>query len=201
MSEENETLEEVEPQTKLFVYRKKELVREPLSDYLCETLHNALGMVVTIVGQYESRASGLHLGAFDVAAYHDPGFQPTVALVMDDQPVKIQRIGQRGKYRTYRLPIRPNDEIVSVETKIRPEDAVFQIGVRNFRHRQVTYGVVEPLLLHLDTEEERDIQIDVCAESGSGVFTEKGGIIGMTLGKISPDIMVATSIDRLLMLS
>lgn len=188
---------------KLFIYRKRELVREPLSDYLGNVLGSALGMIVTIIGQYESRISGLHLGKEEIATYHDNAFEPKAALVLGDKEVRVKRVSRIGKsrYQTYILPVVPDNHIVPVQSQIKPEDFVYQVGVRNFRHNQVTFGVIERTSRYLKTEVEDEIEIEVGSESGSGVFTGEGKLLGMTLGQIYPDVMIATSIDHLLLIS
>ncbi|MEI8337888.1 MAG: hypothetical protein WCF92_01930 [bacterium] len=203
MQFENAEEEATETPCQIFVYRRRELVKEPLSDYLQNTLYQALGIVVTILGQYNSRVSALHLGKLEVAAYHDLDFHPRAAIVLGKETVNVKAISRPGKsrYQTYQLPISPSSQIIPVQNQIKPEDFVFQVGVRKSRDNQVTFGVIEPLFHHLSTDKENEISIEVGSESGSGVFSEKGGLIGMTLGHISPDVMLATTVSHLLQLS
>ncbi|MFA6464016.1 MAG: hypothetical protein WCV55_03355 [Candidatus Paceibacterota bacterium] len=195
--------ETAENSCKIFAYRRKELATEPLSDYLRDTLRQALGMVITIIGQYGSRVSAIHLGKMEVATYHNIDFHPRAALVLGRETVDIKPVSRPGmsRYQTYQLPISPSNQIIPVQNRIESEDFVFQIGVRKSHDNQVTFGVIEPIFRHLNTDKESEISVEVGSESGSGVFSVKGGLIGMTLGHISPDIMLATSIDHLLQLS
>lgn len=184
-----------------FVYRRGDIVSDPNSKHLDKLVVNVEKVVVAMVGSYETMVSGLHLGPSEVMSYHTKDFHPKEALIANRIAVPIKEIRRVEKHHTYHITVPPSSSItgLGVVEEIEPDDLVFQAGVRNHVPGVVTVGVVDRMSKYISDDHPNDSFIGDTSESGSGVFTQDGRLVGMTLGLISPQVMVAVSIISIIM--
>lgn len=184
-----------------FVYKRGDIVSDPNSKHLDRLIVNMEKVVVSMVGNYETLVSGLHLGPSEVMSYHSKDFHPKEALIANRVAVPIREIRKVEKYHTYYITVPPSSSItgLGVVEEIEPDDLVFQAGVRNHIPGVVTVGVVDRMSKYINKDYPDDSFIGDTSESGSGVFTQDGRLVGMTLGLISPQVMVAVSIISIIM--
>lgn len=181
----------------MFVYRREAVVPPPYPPSLRTVFERAKRLVVTIKGEHDAFVSGIHLRQQHVASYHRDYFHPREALI-GETPVKIEKVSHlREDHRLYEIAVPPDSSFISVGESTPPvDDFVFQIGVRNSVPSTISVGIIEPLSKYVDRPNQ--ISIDTTSESGSGVFYSNGYFLGMTMGKLSPDIMVGVPILDLL---
>jgi hypothetical protein len=184
-----------------FVYKRGDIVSNPDSKHLDKLLVNIERVVVAMVGSYETMVSGLHLGPSEIMSYHANDFYPQEALIANRVTVPIKEIRRVEKHHTYHIVVPPSSSItgLGVVDEVELDDLVFQAGVRNHMSGVVTVGVVDRMSKYINDDHPRDSFIKDTSESGSGVFTQDGRLVGMTLGMLSPDVMVAVSILSIVM--
>ncbi len=184
-----------------FVYRRGDIVSDPKSKRLDDLIITVEKVVVAMVGNYETMVSGLHLGPSEIMSYHTKDFHPREALIANKIPVPVKEIRRIEKHHTYHITVPPSSSItgLGVVEEIEPDDIVFQAGVRNHIPGVVTVGIVDRISKYFNNSNLDDSFIGDTSESGSGVFTQDGRLIGMTLGLISPQVMVAVSILSIIM--
>jgi len=185
----------------VIVYKKRTVVSKPYSDYLSVIVSNACQVVMALVDRYNGFTSAIHLGHHQIIGYHTDDFHPHEAVVGKIHlPLKSIEVSKCKKdlYHTYEVPVAPHGGILQVATKIKNEDFVYQIGVRRNETEVISFGTVEPSGRHLDCLDHSCIQTG--SESGSALFTSEGKLLGMTLGHVSPEVMLATPITELLCL-
>jgi hypothetical protein len=184
-----------------FVYKRGDIVTDPKSKNLNVLSENINKIVVAMVGSYNAMVSGLHLGPSEIMSYHDENFNPKEALISNKVAVPIKEIRQLKKHHTYEVLVPPSSSIteVGVLNEIEQGDLVFQVGVRDHVPGAVTVGVVDRMNKYINNDHPDESFIGDTSESGSGVFTQDGKLIGMTLGFISPKVMVAVSIISIIL--
>jgi len=184
-----------------FVYKRGDIVSDPNSKHLDNLVVSMEKVVVAMVGSYEAMVSGLHLGPSEVMSYHAKDFHPKEALIANRVAVPIKEIRSVEKHHTYHVIVPPSSSVtgLGVVDEIKFDDIVFQAGVRNNTPGVVTVGVVDRMSKYINEDHPSDSFIKDTSESGSGVFTQDGKLVGMTLGILSPDVMVAVSIISIIM--
>jgi len=154
---------------------------------------------MALVDRHNGFASAIHLGQHQIVGYHEDDFHPQEAVVGTIRlPLTSVGAPTNSFYRTYEVPIAPHVGILPISTKVEPEDFVYQIGVCRNETGVISFGTVEPEYRHLDRLDYSCIQTG--SESGSALFTSEGKLLGMTLGHVSPEVMLATPITELLCL-
>lgn len=184
-----------------FVYRREDIVSDPNAKHLDRLAINVEKVVVAMVGNYNTMVSGLHLGSSEIMSYHAKDFHPKEALIANRVAVPIKEIRRVEKHHTYHVIVPPSSSVtgLGVVDEIKFDDIVFQAGVRNHVPGVVTVGVVDRMSKYINDDHPSDSFIKDTSESGSGVFTQDGRLVGMTLGILSPDVMVAVSILSIIM--
>jgi hypothetical protein len=181
-----------------FAYRRGDIVSDVSSGSLKNLSENIPKVVVAIIGKYDSMISGLHLGFSRVRTYHSDDFHPTDALIGNTVPVPVKKICHFEKHHTYETLTPPSSSLVPVSDLVENGDLVFQIGVRNHTPGIISAGVVDRLSRYCDENKVIDLCSTNTSESGSGVFTLDGKLLGMTLGVISPNVMVAINVEGII---
>jgi hypothetical protein len=184
--------------TKMLVYCRQDVVRlNNLSNAQHLMFDQLCRQVVAIEGPYSSLISGIRLSRRIVRTYHDTNFKPEGVLVGEETIPIIGRVNKGGNHYAYELAgsqeIR--DLVLSATDMVEPGDVIFQVGVRSRHPETVSVGRVEKLTKYVSKEE--DLKIDPHAESGSAIFTDNGRLLGMTLGKIAPNVMAGLPTVRL----
>jgi len=185
--------------TQYFAYRRGDIITAPNTKNLEKLTENMVKVVVAIVGNYNSMASGLNLGLSEIMAYHSKEFHPKEALIGDKVSVPIKEIRRISKHYTYETLTQLNKSIIGITDKIEPDDLVFQVGVRENLPSTISFGVVDRINKYVEESRLDDFFINDTSESGSGVFTQDGKLLGMTLGVLSPQVMVASSISSIIL--
>lgn len=183
----------------MFAYRRQAVVPPPYPQDMRKVFERILRLVVTIVGHHDAFVSGLHVGQERVASYHREYFHHREALI-GNTPVPITKVSHlEDHHHRYELAVPPDSSLVAVDDgKPQASDFVFQVGVRSSVPNTISVGIIEPLSRYVDHPDQ--VVVDTTSESGSGVFNAKGALIGMTLGVLAPDTMVAVSIMDLFIL-
>ncbi len=184
-----------------FVYQRGDIVVDPKSKNLEVLASNMDKVVVVMVGNYNAMVSGLHLGLSEIMSYHAKDFHPKEALIGNKVGVPVKELRHAEKHYTYQVAVPPSSSVtgLGVVEGIEQGDLVFQVGVRDHLPGTVSVGVVDRMSKYLNDDHPRDSFIGDTSESGSGVFTQDGRLVGMTLGILSPDVMVAVSIISIIM--
>lgn len=183
--------------TKYFAYKRGREVLPVKTKSIEPVIHNTFRVVVTIVGKYNSMISGLHLGLYEVVSYHSTDFNPNGLVIGNAEPVSLKKIKECDRYHVYQTPIPPSSSVITVTEEFEVDDFIFQVGVRHAKPYVITVGVIERITKYVGLDHVLD-SVEDGSESGSGVFDYDGKLIGMTLGHLTPDVMVAQSISSLI---
>lgn len=186
--------------SRYFVYKHGDIVTNPNIKQLEKVQESMIRVVVAIIGKYNAMVSGLHLGLSEVMSYHSEDFHPKEALIGRSVSVPVKVLRHYQKHHTYQTLTPPSSSIIGIADEIDDGDLVFQVGVRNHLPGIITIGVVDKISKYVDIQNLDDSLISDTSESGSGVFTYDGKLIGMTLGIISPEVMIAISIDSIILM-
>lgn len=179
-----------------FAYRREGRIEPPYPKDWAIPIARSLRVVISLLGNYGSAVSGIHLANRVVVTYHADDFHPVQACVGEQDGVPIKHARKKDLYHTYELPTNPTNDIVQVGEMVEPDDIVFQIGFRDHARGVVTFGTMDRLTRHVSTVDSKNV--DTNCESGSGVFTLEGKLIGMTLGILAPQTMAGVTVGKLL---